>query len=310
MRTDTEGLHISPTSTKQSELVANGWPRNVGTEFDGMSVLRWIGERSFVMEFLAREIKPERLVALTVLKADFAADAEMLARFEREAHAAAHVVHPNVAAIYRVGKRKDGLPYIVKEYIGAHSLAELLRSLEVRSVDESTRTIISLAKALAAADAKGIVHGNVRPDNILVERDSGRIVLTNFGVSGQQEADAGLGDARYTSPEQLRGEASTAATDIFGLGVIAYDLLTGKVPEELGQRLRRCVDNNTDARPTAGELVRQLASDERTIAPLNLMQPTQRAAESFLMRVAVVSGLVIMAIGAAVAYWLYQHYSP
>jgi serine/threonine-protein kinase len=250
------------------------------------------------------------LVALTVLKPDFAANAEMCARFEREALAAAHIVHPNVAAIYRVGKRKDGSPYIAQEYIGAHSLTDVLQSSEVHTVDESTRTIISLAKALAAADAKGIVHGNVRPDNILIERDSGRVVLTNFGIVGQQEADAGLSDARYTSPEQLRGKAATAATDIFSLSVIAHELLTGSVPEQLGQLLRRCVDNHPDARPTAGELVRQLASDERTEAPLDLKQPTQRAAETFLMRMAVIGGVVIMALGAAVAYWLYQHYSP
>jgi serine/threonine protein kinase len=182
-----------------------------------------------------------------------------------------------------------------------------------------------LAKALAAADAKGVVHGNVRPDNVLIERDSGRVVLTNFGIAGTQEAGP-ASDARYTSPEQLRGETATGASDIFSLGALAYELLTGclpyegsspldmrsvrsDVPEELAQLLQGCVDNNPDARPAAEELVRQLASDERTEAPLDLMQPTQRAAEAFMMRVAVVSGLVIMAIGAAVSYWLYEHYT-
>ena len=264
------------------------------------------------MEFLAREIKPERMVALTVLKAEFA-DAEMHARFEREALAAAHVVHPNVATIYRVGKRKDGLPFIVREYIGAHSLAESLRSLDLRTLDDATRTIVSLAKALAAAHAKGIVHGNVRPDNILIEQDSGRVVLANFGIAGQQEkltpVDEALSDARYTSPEQRRGEAATAANDIFSFGAIAYELLAGRGPTELDQLLQRCVDNNPDARPTAEELVQQLAKDELTDAPLNLVQPTQRAAESFLMRAAVFGGAVIMTIGAAVAYWVYEHYS-
>jgi serine/threonine-protein kinase len=217
-----------------------------------------------------------------------------------------------------VGARKDGLPFIVREYIGAHSLAELLHSLEARTLDDATRTSVSLVKALAAAHAKEVVHGNVRPDNILIEQDSGRVVLTNFGIAGQQEAgageklaqtDEGLSDARYTSPEQLRGETATEASDIFSFGVIAYELLAGRVPEELDQLLRRCVDRSPDARPTAAELAQQLANDERAEAPLNPMQPTQRAAESFLMRAAVIGGIVIMAFGAAVAYWLYEHYS-
>jgi len=276
-----------------------------------MSVLRLIGEGSIAVVFLAREAKPERLVALKVLKTVFAADAEMRARFETEALAAAHVVHPNVATIYRVGKRKDGLPYIAQEYIGGRSLVDVLHSSDVRTVDDSTRTIASLAKALVAAAAKGIVHGNVCPNNVLVEQDSGRVVLTNFGIVGQfTQTDTGLSDECYASPEQLRGEAVTAASDIFSLGVLANELLTDRVPEEFAQLLRTCVDNNPDARPTAEELLRQIAIDERTEVPQDLMQPTQRAAELFMMRVAVVSGIVIMAIGAAVAVALYLHYSP
>jgi len=337
-------LPISRTSTNRGEQAVKGWPSNVATEFDGLSVLRLIGAGSIAMAFLARDTKPERLVALKVLKADFAADAEVLARFKNEALAAAHIVHPNVAAIYRVGERKDGLPYIAQEYIGGRSLADVLRSSEVRTVDDSTRTITSLAKALAAAAAKGIVHGNVKPDNVLIEQDSGRVVLTNFGIVGQQEAkDAvgkltrgreGFSDARYASPEQLRGETASGSSDIFSLGVLAYELLTGRipyegsapldirsvradVPEELAQLLRRCVDNNPDVRPAAEELMRHLANDGRSEAPPKVLPKvpkastrlTQRAVESSLMRVAVVAGLVIMATGAAVGFWLYMHYS-
>jgi eukaryotic-like serine/threonine-protein kinase len=258
------------------------------------------------MAFLAREIKPERLVVLKVLKANYAADAETRARFESEAIAAAHIVHPNVAAIYRVGERNNGLAYFVQEYLGGHSLADVLHGSEVRTADESIRTIASIAKALAAAHAKGIAHGNVRPGNVLIEQDSGRVVLTNFGIAGVQE---GSSDACYASPEQVRGETATEASDVFSLGVLAYELLADHVPEELAQLLRRCVDNNPDARPTAEELVRQLANDERTEGSPDSMRRAQRAVESSLMRAAVIGGLVIMAIGAAVAFWLYVHYS-
>lgn len=248
-------------------------------------------------------------MALKVLKNGFAANAEMHSRFEREALAAAHIVHPNVATIHRLGKRKDELPYIVQEYIGGRTLADVLHSSQVRTVDDSTRTIVSLAKALAAAHEQDIVHGNVRPDNILIEQDSGRIVLTNFGLIGEPAQAEDSINARYTSPEQLRGEAPIKATDIFSLGVLANELLIDRTPEEFAPLLRRCLDANTDARPTAEELVRQLAKDERNEAPQDLMQPTQRAAETVMMRAAVVGGIVIMAIGAAVAYWLYEHYT-
>jgi serine/threonine protein kinase len=287
-----------------------GWPNNVATEFDGLSVLRLINDASVATAFLARETKPERLVALKVLRMEFATDAAMCARFEKEAIAVAPIAHRNVAAIYRVGKRDDGLPYFVQEYIGGRSLADVLRDPEVRAADDSLRTIASLAKALAAAHANGIVHSHVRPENILVEQDSGRIVLTNFGIVGQvPRADTASHFSRYTSPEQNRDEPSTASSDMFSFGVLANELLGDRAPDELVQLLRKCTDNDAHERPTANELVLHLSRDEHIEAPKDLMQPTQRAGELVMMRAAVVGGIVIMAIGAAVAYWLYEHYT-
>jgi serine/threonine protein kinase len=279
------------------------------TEFDGLSVLRLIGENSIASAYLARETKPERLVVLKVLKEVSATNTATLACFEREALDAARIVHPNVATIYRFGKRKDGLPYFLQEYVGTHSVAKILCSEDSRTIDDSIRTIASLAKALEAAHAKGIVHSNVRPENILVERDSGRIVLTNFGIAGQAaRIEEGLSDSRYVSPEQRHGDSATSASDIFSLGVLANELLDDGAPEELAQLLRKCIGSNPNSRPTASELALHLTRDERIEAPQDLEQPTQRAAESVMMRAAVVGGIVIMAIGAAVAYWLYEHY--
>jgi serine/threonine-protein kinase len=280
-----------------------------------------IGEGTATIVFLAQEAKLERLVALKVLNSSFAADAVIRARFQSDALAAASILHPNVAAIYRVGERADGLPYIAQEYICGRSLADLLHSSEVRTVSESTRIVASLAKAVAAAHAQRAVHCDVKPSNVLIQRDSGRVVLMNIGIG----------------PEDVRGEPTTEANDVFRLGVLAYELLTGRgpyegsvplepahaqifaepldlrsvrtdVPEALAQLLKRCLDKNSDERPTAKGLARQLARDEHTELTLDSMRLTQRAVESSLMRVAVISGLVIMAIGAAVGLWIFAHY--
>jgi len=309
---DRKRLHISKLPTTQSQQVVNGWPNYVASEFDGLSILRFISEDSIAAVFLAREVKPERLVALKVLKANFAADVQLRTRFQNCARAAASIVHPNVAAIYRVGERPDGLPYIVHEYIGGLSLADLLTGTELPSVDESTRIIVSLAKALAAALVKGIVHRDVVPRNVVIEQDSGRVVLTNFEAVGPKEEGSAPSPellSRYVSPETLSGDAVTAASNIFSLGAIADELHAARGPKEFGQVLRRCVDTNPTQRPTAEEVVRQLTIDAPAEVPLNPVPPTQRAAESSLMRVAVIAGLLIMALGAAVGFWVYDYYS-
>ncbi len=279
-------------------------------------MLRLIGEGSLATVFLAREIKVERLVALKVLKAALAADPSMRASFQKAALLAASIVHPNVSAIYRVGERADGLPYVAQEYIGGRTLADLLRSSDIRTVEESVRILASLAKALAAVADKRIVHGNIKPANVFIEQDTGRVVLTDCGF----------------------GETATGAGAIFSVGAIGYELLTGRepyegtvrhesipavdyagppdirssrpeVPEPIAQLLKRCVQKNPDERPSAGELVRNLADDKHSEPPRDSTRLTQRAVESSLMRVAVIAGLVFMAMGAAVGLWLFVHYS-
>jgi serine/threonine-protein kinase len=268
--------------------------------------LKLLGEGTIATAFLARETEPERLVALKVLKSNFAAEPTLRIRFQNAAIAAASIVHPNVAATYRTGDRPDGLPYVAQEYIGGESLAALLLRSERRIQDESARMIASLAKALAAAQDKAIIHGAVNPGNVFIERDSGRLVLTDFGIAGLRTIGK---DARYTSPEQLRGETATAASDIYSLGVIASELAADNESEEHAELLKQCLDENPDARPSAQALVQELVGHERTAERLDLNQPTQQAAEKSLMRVAVIAGLIIMAIGAAVGFAVYAHYS-
>jgi len=275
-----------------------GWPDECSREFDGLGVLRRLGAGSMAQVFLAREAALERLVAVKVLKAELAADSVSRARFEREALAAARVSHPNVAAIYRVGQLTNGIPYIAQEFIEGRTLAEVLSIEGARDAAHCRRIVTDLAGALAAADSRRVIHRDVRPANVLIERDTGRVVLTDFGIAGLQEAGRAaqprltrdgekLGDPRYASPEQIRGEALTPASDIYSLGVTAYELLTlrgpydpeqdlvrahvgsqpidlaqsaAAVPADLAHILRRCLAKRPEDRPTAAELVRLLTT--------------------------------------------------
>lgn len=325
-----EGIDISKEPSDSNAQAINGWPSNLATAFDGLSVLRLIGEASVATEFLAREVHPERLVALKILKADLAADDGTRRSFQHKALAASHIMHPNVAAIYRVGERSDGLPYVVEEYVGGITLGDLLRSNDLRSSDESTRIVVSLAKALVAANIAGIVHDDFTPMNVRIARDSGRVVVTNFGIGGMPasvltqrrrgDVHAASTEARYASPEQTIGEPITSASNVFSLGAIARELFARQqaqesepprpdISEPLARLIEQCIKEHPSERPTADELIRHLSAYDQAVVPLNPVSPTQRAAESTLMRAAVIGGLVIMALGAALALWLFVHYN-
>jgi serine/threonine protein kinase len=205
-----------------------------------LEVLRKLGEGAHSLVFLAREPALQRLDAVKVLRPELAADSVMQRRFEREGRAAARIAHPNVATVYRVG-RVDELPYIVMEYIDGRSLEDTLAASGPLRVEEAKRVLASVSSALAAAHARGIVHRDVRPGNVFLEKETGRAVLTDFGVAGLLEtggepvtrltsAGERLGQLRYMSPEQIRGEPTTEQSDVYALGLVAHEALTGREP--------------------------------------------------------------------------------
>jgi serine/threonine protein kinase/tetratricopeptide (TPR) repeat protein len=191
--------------------------------------------------YRARDPRLGREVAIKVLPAEFSPDADRLRRFEQEARAAAALNHPNILAVYDIGTH-DGSPYIVAELLDGQTLRERLREgpLAVRPAVEYAR---QLTCGLVAAHAKGIVHRDLKPDNVFVTRD-GRVKILDFGlaktgpVAGcadvtrapQTLEGAVLGTVGYMAPEQLRGEPVDARADIFAVGVIVHELITGQTP--------------------------------------------------------------------------------
>jgi serine/threonine protein kinase len=208
---------------------------------DGLEVIRLIGEGKMARVYLAREPELQRVVAVKVLRAELSGDEEARRRFEREARSAASLTHPNVVSVYRYGRLADDTPFLVMSYVQGRTLADRLHAEGTFSEAEARTLFAQLASALAAAHKKGIVHRDVRLPNVLIEDESGRVLLSDFGIAALLEAgaDSGprltrtgqvIGDPRHSSPEQLRGEKVTGQADIYSLAILAYELLTGEGP--------------------------------------------------------------------------------
>jgi predicted Ser/Thr protein kinase len=194
-----------------------------------------------------------RTVAVKVLSDDLSKDPSFLLRFRREAQAAASLTHPNIVAVYDTGA-EAGLHYIVMEYVEGRTLQEILEAEGPLSPDRAAAIGADIGRALAAAHEKGIVHRDVKPGNIMVS-DSGFVKVMDFGIakaatSGSlTQVGAVLGTVAFLSPEQARGEEVDARSDIYSLGSLVYQMLTGR-PPFVAETLLEMVNKLTNQRPT------------------------------------------------------------
>jgi putative serine/threonine-protein kinase prkC len=178
-----------------------------------------------------------RPVAIKILHANFASDDEFVSRFKREAQAAGKLNHPNIVNMYDVGYDQD-MHYIIMEYVDGETLKEYIIRHHRLSIDEAVKITISIGEGLEHAHAMGIVHCDIKPHNVIIT-NTGRVKVTDFGIARAMNStntvmytNSIMGSAHYLSPEQASGKSVDGNTDIYSLGVVLYEMLTGKVPFE------------------------------------------------------------------------------
>jgi hypothetical protein len=187
--------------------------------------------------FLARDQVLDRDVALKVLRSQYAQDEEFVDRFEREAKAAASLNYPNIVQVYDRGTAADGTYYIAMEYVGGGTLKDRICKEGPLEAAEVVRLASQVADALGVAHGRGMVHRDVKPQNVLLTAD-GVAKVADFGIARAasettvSDSSLVLGTAKYMSPEQAAGEPVGPASDLYSLGVVLYEMLTGEVPFE------------------------------------------------------------------------------
>jgi len=265
-----------------------------------------VGEGGMAVTYRARDLLLNRTVAIKLMREQFTSDPKFIERFRNEAQAAARISHENIANVYDTGSA-DGTYYIVMEFVEGTDLKQRLRRdgpLPVLTALEIGRQI---AAALEAAHAKGLVHRDIKPHNVLLNRE-GKVKVTDFGiaklVSDSEDTGVIIGSVHYLSPEQARGDATTPASDIYALGCVLFEVLTGRtvfegensmavahkqiyepaphprslrpeIPPQVEALILRCLQKDSAARfQTAAEvknaltqLINQLAQEETVVIP-------------------------------------------
>ena len=276
-------------------------------------LVRPLGHGAMATVDLAHDVELDRPVALKRLAENLARDEDLQRRFLREARLAARLAHPNVVRVFDVGE-DDGRPFIAMEYVEGGTLAELVAQRGQLPVAETATLGTQMCAGLAAVHAAGLVHRDVKPQNLLLRTD-GVLKLGDFGIAAGHDgtrltlAGTVLGTAGYLAPEQARGEEVTAAADIYAVGAVLYELLTGEpsrtagslaelgsedgfeppelaarvptIPPELAAAVTACLSFRPEDRPpSAAALARLLAPVASDAETLSLPpDPAQRATE-------------------------------
>ena len=326
------GTTVSDTEVQDRDLEA--LKEALGADFD---VVRTLGKGAVATVYLAKERALGRLVAIKVMNPGKVADETARLRFEREAKAAASLSeHPNVVAVHRFGRLPDETPYLVMKFVKGRTLEERLKAEGRLPVEQALSVLHGVASALELAHSRGIVHRDVRPGNVLWDEEHEKALLTDFGIaailatSGEDVArltQTGqlLGDPRYLSPEQLLDQDLTELADIYGLGIMGYELLTGEgpyearsntewitahlskdpkdlkhlrpdIPSEICSLLKRCLAREPNHRPSASDVARILRSGGKPNVPPGTVTSVEEPADlQMLLRKRVPQLILIVA---------------
>ena len=201
---------------------------------DRYEIVKSIGEGGMANVYLANDTILDRKVAIKVLRGDLSNDEKFIRRFKREALSVSNLSHPNIVEVYDVGE-EDGNYYIVMEYIEGKTLKQLLQKRGALTLNEVIDIMTQLTDGLAHAHEAYIIHRDIKPQNIMIE-DNGLVKITDFGIAMAlnstqlTQTNSVMGSVHYLPPEQANGKGSTVKSDIYSLGILMYELLTGSVP--------------------------------------------------------------------------------
>ena len=280
-------LEVCPSDGAPLGLVASSDDPLIGRLLaDRYKVLRTIGEGGMGRVYLAEHVRMGRLSAVKVMSPALAPTADAIGRFNREAANASRINQPNVAAIYDFGETEDGTLYLAMEYVEGETLSAVLRRDGPFSPMRAAEITGQIADGLTAAHLLGIVHRDLKPDNILVTRHhDGRewVKIVDFGIAKATQADAdqnvtslgmAVGTPEYMSPEQIAGEQLDGRTDLYSLGLVLFNMLTGALPhpamtskQSLVQRLTARPRTLADVRPNVAWPARLQVALDRALAP-------------------------------------------
>ncbi len=269
-----------PGAGPAADTLLDTLTRALGAQYE---MIRLLGRGGMGAVYLARERALDRLVAIKVLRPE-ATGAESIERFRREARTAAQLSHPNIVPLYSFGEA-EGTMYFVMGFVQGESLSARLRRRGRMEPGEARELLAQLAGALHYAHSHRVVHRDIKPDNILIDDESNRPLLTDFGVAksaaaGQTLTELGttLGTPYYMSPEQAAGERKIdGRSDLYSLGVVAYEMLAGRRPFE-GENARDVMSQHLVKEPTPLKLLAPAAPDAlaEIVSQLLAKEPPRR----------------------------------
>jgi eukaryotic-like serine/threonine-protein kinase len=234
------------------DAVLSGFPEALVGEFE---LQRELGHGGMGIVFLARDVHLDRLVALKVLPPYPGQNASVRERFLREARTAAQLSHPNIVGIHRADERA-GFAFFVMEFVDGESLGQRVRDRGALPPVDAVRHLREVTWALAYAHARGVIHRDVKPENIMIERGTNRALVTDFGIARSERATGMtsdghiLGTAHFMSPEQIQGAPLDGRSDLYSLGVVGFYLLSGRLPFESDATSALLVAHITRPAPT------------------------------------------------------------
>jgi serine/threonine-protein kinase len=237
---------------------------------------RRLGVGGMSTVYLAFDGRLERYVALKLLAEHLADDSTFVSRFRREALAAARLVHPNIVQVFDFGlDERQHQHFIVMEHVPGHSCAELLRDHGPMEVDQAVEIIVQACRGLDYAHRHGVIHRDVKPGNLLVS-DADVVKIADFGIaratdqSSITQVGSVLGTAAYLAPEQARGEEAGPRADIYSLGVVSYQLLSGRLPYEASSLSELALMQQRESPPLLDELNPQVPRELAVAAAMAL----------------------------------------